>query len=65
MKLTSYLKRKAINAFTRVYDPLITINIGKETLRLPLSHSLREIMELHPDFNFNLPRIISYCEKKI
>ncbi len=54
------LKRQFIKRITRVYDPVTTINIGNQIIKLPLSHQLREIVKVYPDYNFNLPRIVKY-----
>jgi len=58
------LKRRVVRGITRFYDPLVTINIGNQAIRIPLSHQLREIMQLYPDYNFNLPRLVSYIEQQ-
>jgi FkbM family methyltransferase len=54
------IKRRLNKLVTKVYDPLVDIKIGNQTIKIPMSHQLREIMDLYPEYNFNLPRIIKY-----
>ena len=59
------LKRRFIKIFSRVYDPLVSLKIGNQTIKIPLSHDLREIIKLYPEYNFNLARIVKYVSAQI
>ncbi len=59
------LKRRITKKISAIYDPLTTIKIGSQEIKLPLSHQLREIVEVYPDYNFNLPRIIKYINSVV
>jgi FkbM family methyltransferase len=61
--LGSYFKRKFRKAVTSVYDPLVPLQIGNQTIQVNLSHQLSQILGLYPNYNFNLARIVSYVEK--
>jgi FkbM family methyltransferase len=54
------IKRRFIKFISKFYDPLINLNIGTQTILIPLSHQLREIVKIYPEYNFNLPRIVKY-----
>jgi FkbM family methyltransferase len=45
---------------TSIYDPLVSLRIGNQTIKAPLSHPLREILLQFPQFGFNLTRLIKY-----
>jgi FkbM family methyltransferase len=59
------IKRRVIKAVSKIYDPLVNLNIGNRTIKIPLSHQLREIMEIYPEYNFNLPRIVKYVSGQV
>jgi len=59
------LKRRLIKNISKVYNPLVTINIGNQSIKLPLSHDLRDIIKLYPEYNFNLARIVKYVNEQI
>ncbi len=54
------IKRRLIKLMTGMYDPPHTYNIGDKTIRLPLSHDLPAIMHDHPQYNYNLARLVGY-----
>jgi FkbM family methyltransferase len=54
------IRRKFVKALTKLYDPLVNLKIGTQTIKTPLSHQLRTNVLVYPDYNFNLPRIIKY-----
>ena len=54
------LKRRLIKFVSKVYDPLVSLRIGNQTIKIPLSHDLRDIIKLYPEYNFNLARIVKY-----
>jgi len=58
------IKRRVIKYVSKIYDPLIDLNIGNQTIKVPLSHQLKSNIEAFPDYNFNLPRIIKYLNDK-
>lgn len=57
-------KNKLVQLTTYFYDPLLDFKIGNQTIKLPLSHRLRPILETYPDFNFNLGRLAKYITTK-
>ena len=57
------IKRKLIRMITKVYDPLMNLQIGSERIKAPLSHPLREIMEALPQFGFNITRLVEYADQ--
>ncbi len=59
------LKRRLIKNISKVYNPLVTISIGSQTIKIPLSHDLRDIMLLYPEYNFNLARIVKYVNEQM
>lgn len=59
------LKRRLIRLLTNFYDPLVSVRIGNEKIKLNLSHQLPEILLLFPNYNFNLARIVKYTEEKV
>jgi FkbM family methyltransferase len=59
------LKRKLIKGFSKFYDPLVTLNIGNQSIKIPLSHDLQDILKLYPDYNFNLSRIVKYASEQL
>ncbi len=59
------LKRKLLKTFSKVYDPLVSLNIGNQTIKIPLSHDLRDILKLYPEYNFNLSRIVKYVNEQV
>lgn len=65
MGIANSIKKRIIKYTTKVYDPLVDIAIGNQTIKIPLSHQLREIVKLYPEYNYNLPRIVKYLEDKI
>ena len=56
------LKRRFTKAISRFYDPLVVLTIGTEKIKVRLSHQLREILAVFPQYNHNLGRIIKYTE---
>ena len=54
------LKRRFVKVVSKFYDPLVDLAIGNQVIKVPLSHQLRRNVEVYPDYNFNLPRIIKY-----
>jgi FkbM family methyltransferase len=60
--ILSAIKRRAVKLFTTVYDPLISLKIGNQNIKINLSHQLPEILEKYPEYNFNLARIVKYTE---
>ncbi len=54
------IKRRLIKYASKIYDPLVDVQIGSQTIKIPLSHQLRDNIRLYPDYNYNLPRIIKY-----
>jgi len=61
--VASTIKRRFIKLMSKVYDPLVDLAIGNQTIKIPLSHMLRENVALYPDYNSNLPRIIKYVSQ--
>jgi len=61
--VASTIKRRFIKLMSKVYDPLVDLAIGNQTIKIPISHMLRENVALYPDYNFNLPRIIKYVSQ--
>lgn len=59
------IKRRLIKIISKFYDPLVNLQIGNQTIKIPLSHQLREIINLYPDYNFNLPRIVKYISTSL
>lgn len=62
------IKRRLNKILTCIYDPLVNITIGNQVIKIPLSHQLRDIIRIYPEYNFNLPRIIKYIndhQKKV
>jgi len=57
------LKRRFIKYISKVYDPLIDLKIGNQTIKTFMSHQLRQNVVLYPDYNYNLPRLIKYTLK--
>ncbi len=57
------LQRKFIKIVSKLYDPLVNLNIGNQVIKVPFSHQLRTNVKVYPDYNFNLPRIIQYISK--
>jgi len=58
------IKSKGIKFITKFYDPLVKLKIGNQTILVPLSHQLHKNVRIHPDYNFNLPRVIGYVSAK-
>lgn len=58
--LSRMVRRRVVKLLTKFYDPLITISIGKCSIEVPLSHSLKENLEVHPYINDNLGRLVKY-----
>ena len=50
---------------SKVYDPLVSLQIGNQNIKIPLSHDLRDIMKLYPEYNFNLSRIVKYVNEQV
>jgi FkbM family methyltransferase len=59
------LKRRLVRQIAKVYDPLLPLQIGNQTIKIPLSHQLREIINVFPEYNFNLPRIIQIISTQL
>jgi FkbM family methyltransferase len=53
---------KLIRLLTRVYDPLVTVRIGNQRIKAPLSHALKGILRVYPDFGFNITRLVGYID---
>jgi FkbM family methyltransferase len=53
------VKRKLTRLISSFYNPLIDLKIGNQKIKIQFSHPLIQVMELYPDYNFNLPRMIS------
>jgi FkbM family methyltransferase len=61
--MLSAIKRRLIKIATRVYDPITTLKIGNQSIKIPLSHQLIEIVKIHPEYNFNLARIVNIVNR--
>lgn len=61
--MLNILKNKFIKIITRFYNPLVTVPIGNQKIKAPLSHPLKAIMEQLPQFGFNLTRLIQYTHQ--
>ena len=59
------LKRRLIKTLSKVYDPLVSLRIGNQMIKIPLSHDLRDILRLYPEYNFNLARIVKYVSEQV
>ena len=59
------LKRRLKKFISKFYDPLVTISIGNQKIKIPLSHDLTDILRLYPEYNFNLARIVKYANAQI
>lgn len=49
---------------SRIYDPLVSLKIGREVISLPFSHPLSYNMSVFPQYNTNLPRIVKIVSNK-
>ena len=58
------IKRRLIKSFTKLYDPNVELVIGNSTIKIPLSHDLRDIVRLYPEYNYNLARIVAHLKKR-
>jgi len=58
------LRRKLVKTISKIYDPLIALKIGNQTIKAPLSHDLAAILELYLEYNFNLPRLVKFVNDK-
>lgn len=58
------IKRRLIKSFTKLYDPNVELAIGNSTIKIPLSHDLRDIVRLYPEYNYNLARIVAHLNKR-
>jgi FkbM family methyltransferase len=61
--MLSPIKRRLKKYVSSVYDPQLSLQVGKYTIKAPLSHPLRDILPKYPDYNFNLGRILGYLEE--
>jgi len=59
------IKRRLIKWIAKIYNPLIDLKIGNQTIKVPFSHYLRENVVIYPDYNTNLPRIIKYVSDRV
>jgi FkbM family methyltransferase len=62
--MKNIIKRRLTKLAASIYDPLVSINVGNQELKTPLSHPLKELLRAFPQINFNLPRIIKYIADK-
>jgi FkbM family methyltransferase len=58
--IKSIISRRVRRFVTSVYDPLINVQIGNQSILAPLSHSIKENVAAHPNLNYNLGRVIKY-----
>jgi FkbM family methyltransferase len=58
------ITNKLIRWLTTVYDPLVPVRIGTQRIRAPLSHALRDILQVYPQYGFNLTRLVAYTYSK-
>ncbi len=63
--MVQFFKRRVVKLLTKVYDPLVDLAIGTQTIKAPLSHQLRVNVKVNPDYNFNLPRIVKYLTTQL
>jgi FkbM family methyltransferase len=49
---------------TRFYDPVVPLAIGSCTIKAPLSHPLRRILQELPQFGFNITRLATYIHRQ-
>jgi FkbM family methyltransferase len=59
------LKRRTIELVTKIYDPIVNLQIGNQNIKIPLSHHLREIIKKFPEYNFNIARIVNYTHSHV
>ena len=57
------IKYKLITLISLFYNPLVTVRIGNQKIKAPLSHPLKVIMEKLPQFGFNLTRLVRYTHQ--
>ncbi len=62
--LKRMIERRLTKAVTSFYDPLVDLAIGNQTIKIPLSHPLRQNVDVHPYMNHNLGRLALYISKK-
>jgi FkbM family methyltransferase len=62
--MKNIIKRRLTKLATTFYDPLISIKVGNQELKTPLSHPFKDLLKAYPQINFNLPRIIKYIAAK-
>ena len=55
---------KLIRWLTTIYDPLVPVGIGTQRIRAPLSHALRDILQVYPQYGFNLTRLVAYTYRQ-
>ena len=56
------LKRKVAHLLVKWYDPLVNLQLGNQEIKVNLSHQLRDIVKVYPQYNHNLGRIVGYTE---
>lgn len=62
--IKNIIRRKLVKLISSVYDPLIDFKIGNQTIKIPLSHPLREILKIFPQLNYNLPRLVKFVSDR-
>ncbi|MBS1563052.1 MAG: hypothetical protein JST39_01635, partial [Bacteroidetes bacterium] len=55
---------KSRELLTRFYDPVTPLAIGSCTIKAPLSHPLRRILDDLPQFGFNITRLARYIHQQ-
>lgn len=62
--MKAFLQRRFRKYVSKLTDPDLPLRIGRQEIKAPLSHPLRNIMPLYPDYNHNLGRLLAYLEEK-
>ncbi len=61
--MKAFLQKRFRKYVSKLVDPDLPLKIGNQEIQVPLSHPLRNIIPLYPDYNYNLGRLLSYLEK--